>query len=132
MTTAKWVIALTTLVLVGNVACWEEPGRCGEVSVTAECSSDLDSRERCLAEGGCWDVWCLAPEASCNCPTTDHGEACASASDCQGMCLLDEGDPTSAEGCPAVAAGSCSEMTRSFGCMCYLDSDGAAQGICAD
>jgi hypothetical protein len=114
------------------VGCLPESATCSDQPVTAQCSDSLDSRERCLQQGGCWDVWGLAPVESCNCPTTDQGKACAADSDCQGMCLIEGGDPQAANGCPAVTQGTCSELVRSFGCFCYLDDHGEAIGICAD
>jgi hypothetical protein len=99
---------------------------CGEAPATAACGDDQTTRGACLAEGGCWGVWGLAPGPSCNCPTTDADEPCTAGADCQGHCLA-----TAEEGvCPDE--GACSDMERVFGCYCFLEGGMGDDEMCVD
>ncbi len=97
---------------------------CGDGAVTADCSTDL-ARPGCLAQGGCWGTWGLAPSPSCNCPTTDAGEPCTSSEACEGDCIATPEDAV----CPDE--GACSEMERTFGCLCFFGPHGGEE-ICVD
>lgn len=119
-----WILVLGIAWTLLTVGCPQDGEVCGQDAVTAECSTDL-GRGGCLAEGGCWGTWGLAPSPSCNCPTTDAGDPCASPDDCQGDCLA----PLADEDCPEE--GTCSDMERVFGCHCFIGM-GGGEGMCVD
>jgi hypothetical protein len=121
--------ALFAALLVG--ACDTGETTCGEDPVTAACSADLDSRGACLDEGGCWGIWGLAPEPSCNCPTTDAGEPCdPAAATCEGLCLHFDYDGNGT--CAQPAQGECSDMQQMYGCFCTWSEETGWTEICAD
>lgn len=116
-----WAVLLAMAGCPGNAATV-----CGDAPATAACSDDLGARVACLAEGGCWGTWGLAPGPSCNCPTSDAGETCTTEADCQGRCLADSVDGV----CPDE--GTCSDMERVFGCHCFLDDGMDEAEMCVD
>ncbi len=121
-----WIGCLMALPLLALSGCPDSGTVCGDVAVTAACSEELGSRLACTTQGGCWGTWGLAPGPSCNCPTDDAGEPCATGGDCQGHCLADSEDGV----CPDE--GECSDMERVYGCFCFLQEGSDEPEMCVD
>ncbi|MBM4371152.1 MAG: hypothetical protein FJ098_05835 [Deltaproteobacteria bacterium] len=102
---------------------------CGNPQAYASCTWDLQKSD-CLAAGGQWGIWGMAPIESCMCPSGDGGCPCHSAADCVGLCWAPmEGDPP----CQGLTQGTCSETKMMFGCFCVFNEAGQPPaGICVD
>jgi hypothetical protein len=104
---------------------------CGDPDVMARYGDCLgaDSKMSCEFLGGTWTTVGLAPYEECQCPTGQGGCPCASSTDCLTSCV-GELDLSTWE-CENVKP-TCSPVSITVGCWCYIDEEGTAQGICVD
>lgn len=77
-----------------------------------------EERAECLAAGGRIGSGGLFPGELCFRPTTDAGQACSRASDCEGFCLAE--------------TRTCAPVTPIFGCTAILNEDGQEITLCMD
>ena len=75
-------------------------------------------KAECDARGGDYAPVGLLRMFACITETRDAGQACAKASDCEGVCYAD--------------TRQCSEVTPLFGCFSYLNEQGEVEEICID
>ena len=93
------------------------------------------SEQECLAKRGSWRDMSGAVAAptgtfyTCIIPTTDAGNSCSSAADCQSMCVLRPGQDVS-YGDPA--AGQCMADYFTGGCKHYVHKGRYALGHCSE
>jgi hypothetical protein len=118
----------------------------GSASSSGDRTPRPDNAEACERCGGLWGVHGIAQTESCICRTKDGGQACTSADDCEGACIIDEhasfevvepGDTPL-----GVFVGRCADYDTTFGCYrvapprtgeeTALPEDQAAQDICVD
>lgn len=92
--------------------------------VSFACDPELDA-EDCEQAGGVFGRFGLAGNEFCLCRTTDFGDSCSDASDCEGDCIGED------FGCSQVVSGACSEFTTTFGCYCTVVG-GSGFLICVD
>ncbi|MEM1065600.1 MAG: hypothetical protein AAGJ74_08880 [Pseudomonadota bacterium] len=78
----------------------------------------MQQERDCLAEGGRWGAGGLSGGMVCYRPTTDGGQSCSQASDCEGVCF--------------ARSRTCSPITPLFGCHDVLGALGATAKLCID
>jgi len=101
---------------------------CGDPHAFDTCTYGL-TEEQCIAAGGAWGIWGLAPMPSCMCPSGDGGCPCDEATDCVGLCYAELGELD----CGNATQGVCSETKMMFGCFCIFQQAGEPpMGICID
>lgn len=84
-------------------------------------SSAPDTEAACAQAGGRWGKGGMRGLQMCFQDYADAGEACTSAADCQGRCIIQ-----------ADGSGQCQKTRPQFGCFRYLDQQGRVIGLCAD
>jgi hypothetical protein len=92
-----------------------------QVLSAGEAPARPTTKESCDACKGKWGRHGLAEADSCICRTKDFGKVCRDGGECEGQCLVEEGDggfEATEPGPPAKGywKGKCSEYDTTFGC----------------
>jgi hypothetical protein len=125
------VLGMSALVALAAACCKNTPPPAQPTAATGETAAQSvnsageaprpTTRESCDACKGTWGRHGLAEADSCVCRTKDHGKVCRDGGECEGQCLVDEGDggfEATEPGPPAKGywKGKCSEFETTFGC----------------
>ncbi len=111
----KFAALLAAAVLLAACQPTEAPQRAGDKDFGAE-------GRACIADGGTPGRGGLSPFMVCYKDMPDAGKACARASDCEGICMVDY----------KTDRGQCSARTPVFGCYEYFGPKGERVEICVD
>ena len=94
-----------------HVSCSDEP--------TTHACFTSETRQECLANGGCWQTGPLTSPGLCSCFFDDAEEECTDSDQCMGECQTDRID------CSTATQGACSSGPDAMPCMCVVEEEGS-------
>jgi hypothetical protein len=107
----------------------------GLLTTCAQSSSTRDTaatpevdRAKCEAAGGAVQRVCLAGALACVVPFADAGRSCSDSSECEGLCLVEEGNWEPG----ALVVGACQEDSNPCWCASEVKQGKIEGGECWD
>lgn len=86
-------------------------------------AQNYETKDECLAIGGVWKRWGLAPLEFCQIPSGDGGKSCKDGSECEyGLCKSERRSTN----------GICATFQQEFGCYSIIENGKAGSAICVD
>lgn len=92
-----------------------------QINIPAGNSTTLDSKEKCLQDGGVWQNWGLFPDEYCQIPSADGGKICTDGSQCSLNSCITYSDSS---------AGQCRTYQDTFGCYSELVDGKMSPELC--
>ena len=89
--------------------------------------------QTCEEQGGQWEDLGVLEGHACNLPTKDAGHECSDSTQCDGSCILKDGDVslTNVNGEMKVV-GQCSAWDLNEGCRSFIEDGKVIENICEE